>query len=78
MAAENITTPETEITKIKNPQASLQIFYRFLYPYPSLWIFLLEITKIWQKSQDLVHRFFSSDLKDPQAGMDFPMDFWLF
>jgi hypothetical protein len=44
---------EMEITKNKNLKARLD--YRFsidFNPYPSLWIFLLDITKIWQKSRD--------------------------
>jgi hypothetical protein len=30
----------------------LDYFYRFLNPYPSPWIFCMQITKIWQKFRD--------------------------
>jgi hypothetical protein len=54
--------PEMEITRKKNPQASLLIFYGFLNPYPRVWIFFVEITKIWQKvSRLLVRGFFSQN-----------------
>ncbi len=36
---EQKTPPEMEITKNKNQYASLKILYRFLNPYPRLWIF---------------------------------------
>ncbi len=50
-------SPEMEIIKNKNPQASIQIFCRFLNPYPSLWIFL-EITDLAKVSRLLVRKFF--------------------
>ncbi len=43
--------PRWKSQKIKSKGQTID-FLQILNPYPSLWIFLLEITKIWQKSRD--------------------------
>ncbi len=72
-----IEDTEMEITKNKNPQASLQIYYN-LNPYTRVWVFLWKSQIFGKSLKTFGTQIFFLRFLNPQAGMDFPMDFWLF
>jgi hypothetical protein len=54
---------EMEITKKKNPQASLQIFCRFVNPYPSLWMFYWKSQRFGKSLRNFGSRIFLRFIK---------------
>ncbi len=67
--------PEMKITKKKNPQASLQIFYSFLNPHTSLWIFFIGNYKAKVSSLLVCGFFFFLRFLKSIGWYGFPMDF---
>jgi hypothetical protein len=72
-----IQRTEMGITKNKNPQASLYIFFRFLNPHRSLWIFLCKSQRFGESLETFGSRIFFFRFLKSIGWYEFSCGFWL-